>query len=147
MNICPPKSKSFNVAFNVFRGLYHIPVSSLLPLPVPNLHLPKYILQLCGAAFQSCLNCQSLNLCFSVSSVQTASASCLASSCSSSFLRDDSYSSFRARVFICMEFSMTITPDQSCNFFFLHNLRFISANVLLSPLHYSYACSIFHLSP
>lgn len=65
------------------------------------------------------LNCQSLNLCFSVSSVQTASASCLVSSCSSSFLLKDSYSSFRAQVFISVECSVTITPDQSCDFFFI----------------------------
>lgn len=124
---------------------FQCPLSYLFLSPTST--FPKTYSSSAGLLSNPGLNCQSLKLCFSVSSVQTASASCLASSCSSSFLLEDSYSSSRTRVFICMEFSITITPNQSCNFFFLHNLRFISANVLLSPLHYSYACSIFHLSP
>ena len=74
-------------------------------------------------------------------------ASCLTSSCPLFLLFHlrNSYSSLRAQVIISVGFSLTFRDYQSCNFYSLHNLWFISANIVLSPSHHSEDCSVFHL--
>lgn len=144
INTCPQKvqilQRGIQCIFTICTSLRSLPTSSF---PTPS--LPNYILLLCWAPFQSRLVLSvptSLLFCFFC-----PDHLCFPLLLFLPFCLRNSYSSLAAHIIISVELSLTITGDQSCNFFFLYSLWFISTNIVLSPLHYSYDCRIFHLSP